>query len=131
MDIGHSPKRFTNARGFRGIGRLAGLAYCRTLVFETSAFGEDKRTVIEFDARTLCEQMLNEDVDVDLLSLISNVVTVRVEPEARTKHFFNVIMTGVEDTDGILDVDKVQEYLEQVAPVDFDRAFGVGQDYKV
>lgn len=68
LDIGHSPKRFTNARGFRGIGRLAGLAYCRTLVFETSAFGEDKRTVIEFDARTLCEQMLNEDVDVDLLS---------------------------------------------------------------
>lgn len=130
LDIGHSPKRFTNARGFRGIGRLAGLAYCRTLVFETSAFGEDKRTVIEFDARTLCEQMLNEDVDVDLLSLISNVVTVRVEPEARTKHFFNVIMTGVEDTDGILDVDKVQEYLEQVAPVDFDRAFGWGKIIK-
>ena len=127
LDIGHSPKRFTNARGFRGIGRLAGLAYCRILSFETSAFGEGKRTIIEFDARTLCEQMLNEDVDIDLLSLISDVVTVKVEPEARTKHYFNVIMTGVEDTDGILDVDKVNEYLEQVAPVDFNRSFEWGK----
>lgn len=130
LDIGHSPKRFTNARGFRGIGRLAGLAYCHTLVFETSAADEDKRTVIEFDARTLCERMLNENVDIDLFSLISDVVTVKVEQEARTKHYFNVIMTGVQDTDGILDVDNVQEYLEQVAPVDFNKAFGWGKIIK-
>lgn len=127
LDIGHSPKRFTNARGFRGIGRLAGLAYCHTMIFETSAFGEDKRTVIEFDARTLCERMLNDNIDIDLLSLISDVVTIKVEQEARTKHYFNVIMKGVEDTDSILDVDKVQEYLEQVAPVDFNRDFGWGK----
>jgi len=130
LDIGHSPKRFTNARGFRGIGRLAGLAYCHTLIFETSAFGEDKRTVIEFDAQALCERMLNENIDIDLLSLISDVVTIKIEQEARTKHYFNVVMTGVEDTDGILDVDRVQEYLEQVAPVDFDRDFGWGKIIK-
>lgn len=130
LDIGHSPKRFTNARGFRGIGRLAGLAYCHTLIFETSAVGEDKRTIIEFDAHTLCERMLDEDVDVDLLALVSEVVTVKVKQEARTKHYFNVVMTGVEDTDGILDVDKVREYLEQVAPVDFDKAFGWGKIIK-
>jgi molecular chaperone HtpG len=130
LDIGHSPKRFTNARGFRGIGRLAGLAYCRILSFETSAFGEDKRTVIEFDARILCEQMLNEDIDIDLLSLISDVVTVRIEPEARTKHYFNVVLTDVEDTDDILDADNVLKYLEQVAPVDFDKSFGWGKIIK-
>jgi len=130
LDIGHSPKRFTSARGFRGIGRLAGLAYCHTLIFETSAIGEDRRTVIEFNARTLCEQMLNENIDIDLFSLISDVVTVRIEQEARTKHYFNVIMTGVEDTDDILDIDKVKEYLEQVAPVDFDKSFGWGKIIK-
>jgi molecular chaperone HtpG len=130
LDIGHSPKRFTNARGFRGIGRLAGLAYCNTLIFETSAAGEDKRTIIEFDAQILCERMLNENVEIDLLSLISDVVTVKVEQEARTKHYFNVVMTGVEDIDGILDADRVQEYLEQVAPVDFDRTSGWGKIIK-
>lgn len=130
LDIGHSPKRFTNARGFRGIGRLAGLAYSQLLTFETSAFGEDKRTVIEFNAKMLCEQMLNENINIDLLSLMSNVVTVRIEPEARTKHYFNVMMTGVEDTDDILDVDRVKEYLEQVAPVNFNTDFGWGKIIK-
>ena len=130
LDIGHSPKRFTNARGFRGIGRLAGLAYCHTLVFATSAFGEDKRTVIEFDAKALCERMMNESVDIDLLSLIADVVTVKVEQEARTNHYFNVILNGVEDTDEILDVDKIRQYLEQVAPVGFDKSFGWGKIIK-
>lgn len=130
LDIGHSPKRFTNARGFRGIGRLAGLAYCDNLTFETSAVGEEKRTVVEFDAKTLCERMLNESVDIDLLSLISDVVKIRVEQEAQTKHYFNVVMTGVEDTDDILDLDKVMQYLEQVAPVDFDKTFGWGKIIK-
>jgi molecular chaperone HtpG len=130
LDIGHSPKRFTNARGFRGIGRLAGLAYCDNLTFETSAVGEEKRTVVEFDAKTLCERMLNESVDIDLLSLISDVVKIRVEQEAQTKHYFNVVMTGVEDTDDILDVDKVMQYLEQVAPVDFVKTFGWGKIIK-
>lgn len=127
LDIGHSPKRFTNARGFRGIGRLAGLAYCHRLIFETSAAGEDKRSIIEFDALTLCNRMLDKDIDVDLLALISEVVTVKIEKEARTKHYFNVVMTGVEDIDDILDVDKIREYLDQVAPVDFDKAFGWGK----
>ncbi len=31
LAIGASPKRGTRARGFRGIGRLAGLAYCQEL----------------------------------------------------------------------------------------------------
>lgn len=74
--------------------------------------------------------MLNESVDIDLLSLISDVVTVRVEQEAQTKHYFSVVMTGVEDTDDILDVDKILPYLEQVAPVDFDKTFGWGKIVK-
>ena len=35
--FGNSPKRGTNARGFRGIGRLAGLAYCQELIFRSSS----------------------------------------------------------------------------------------------
>jgi len=130
LDIGHSPKRFTNARGFRGIGRLAGLAYCHTLIFETSTVGEDKKTTVVFDAQSLCERMLNESIDIDLLSLISDVVNVKVEQEAKTKHYFNVIMAGVENTDDILEAEKVREYLEQVAPVDFNKSFNWGKIIK-
>lgn len=130
LDIGSSPKRFTDARGFRGIGRLAGLAYCRTLVFETSAFGEDKRTIVEFDANKLCECMLNASFDDDLNSLIIDVVSIKTEQASCLSHYFNVIMTGVKDTDGILDVDMVRQYLEQVAPIDFDKEFEWGKIIK-
>ena len=130
LDIGQSHKRFTNARGFRGIGRLAGLAYCDNLIFETSAVGEDKRTVVEFNAKTLRERMINESVDIDLISLISDVVKIKVEQEAQTKHYFKVVMTGVEDIDDILDMEKILQYLEQVAPVDFDKSFKWGNIIK-
>ncbi|MCL2301501.1 MAG: ATP-binding protein [Firmicutes bacterium] len=130
LDIGHSPKRFTNARGFRGIGRLAGIAYCSELVFETSAAGEDRRTVVAFDAQTLCERMLNQSVDVDLHTLIADVVAIKSEQEARSRHYFHVVMAGAKDTDDILDADMVRQYLEQVAPVDFHNAFGWGKIIK-
>src|ERR1700684_2915492 len=31
LSVGASPKRGTQARGFRGVGRLSGLAYCREI----------------------------------------------------------------------------------------------------
>src|SRR5262245_37734915 len=40
LAIGSSPKRGTDARGFRGVGRLCGLAYCRELEFRTKAKGD-------------------------------------------------------------------------------------------
>ena len=54
-NLGCSPKEGTNQRGFRGIGRLGGLAYCDELVFETRSVGDDLISVVrwnrkEFDA---------------------------------------------------------------------------------
>ena len=130
LDIGRSQKRFTGARGFRGIGRLAGLAYCKMLSFETTSFGENKKTIVEFDAKVLCEQMLNESFDVDLLSLLKSSVSVRTETESKNSHYFCVIMSRVVDVDDILDVEKVKQYLEQVAPVDFNKLFNWGKIVK-
>lgn len=41
-NIADSQKNPSKEKGFRGIGRLAGLAYCDKLVFRTSAKGEKK-----------------------------------------------------------------------------------------
>src|SRR4051794_12239074 len=38
--FGSSAKRGSNARGFRGVGRLSGLAYCQELVFRSRAAGD-------------------------------------------------------------------------------------------
>src|SRR5258707_9556439 len=38
--FGASKKRGSRARGFRGVGRLAGLGYCQELIFRSRACGE-------------------------------------------------------------------------------------------
>ena len=45
LDIGNSTKLHTVNRGFRGIGRLGGLSYCKQLSFCTSSRGEDVKTM--------------------------------------------------------------------------------------
>src|SRR3546814_12852447 len=49
LAIGGSRKRGTDARGFRGIGRLAGLAYCRQLLFRTRAAGDTEVVELSWD----------------------------------------------------------------------------------
>ena len=53
LSFGNSPKRGTDARGFRGIGRLAGLAYCQELVFTSKCAGENKINTLKWDCRQL------------------------------------------------------------------------------
>src|SRR3546814_7080130 len=53
LAIGGSRKRGTDARGFRGIGRLAGLAYCRQLLFRTRAAGDTEVVELSWDCMRL------------------------------------------------------------------------------
>lgn len=125
LDIGNSTKRNTGERGFRGIGRLAGLAYCKTLTFETSTAGENKKTIIKFDANNLKTQMMSDAI-LDLQTIISNAISVDVEQEQKAAHYFVVKLQEVEDIDDILDGELVNKYLSQAAPVDFGNSFKWG-----
>ena len=40
--FGASKKRGKGSRGFRGVGRLAGIGYCQELVFRSRVPGESK-----------------------------------------------------------------------------------------
>jgi molecular chaperone HtpG len=53
VNIGMSRKRIDTDAGFRGIGRLAGIAYCNRLTFRTSTCGEPVVTSLIID----CESM--------------------------------------------------------------------------
>ena len=50
-DIANSNKHIGQNKGFRGIGRLCGLAYCKTLIFKTSYLGEDVASIMVCDAK--------------------------------------------------------------------------------
>jgi hypothetical protein len=122
-NVGRSDKaeRSGRSRGFRGIGRLGGLAYCERLIFRTQAAGEDVMTTQEWDCRLL-RRLLRPDNEHDLTmaDLIARVSSSAGEPaEPREHGFFEVELRAVTEP-LLLDVRRVKHHLSMVAPVAFD-----------
>lgn len=127
--IGASPKRGSSARGFRGVGRLSGLGYCRELQFRTKAAGDNKILSLSLDCRALREQLADAAFDGDLRRIISNVVSVSYEPsDDPGQHFFEVRLKDIARlrNDLLLNERVVSQYLSQVAPVPFSPDFSFG-----
>lgn len=122
LDIGNSKKISTSERGFRGIGRLAGLAYCNKLLFETSYKGESFKSIIEFDAKKLRESLSNNNY-YSLTNILENIVIVRKEKAQKCSHYFKVEMYDVDLVDDLLSTEVIENYLSQVAPVKFAHDF--------
>ena len=126
LAIGASPKRGTQARGFRGVGRLSGLAYCRELEFRTKAAGEDKIVSVAWDCRALRERLSDAAFGGDLRRIVSDVVSVWYETvDDPSDHFFEVRLTDIARlrNDLLLNERVISHYLAQVGPVPFASEF--------
>ena len=124
LDIGNSSKLHTVNRGFRGIGRLGGLSYCKKLSFCTTASGEDVKTIVTFDCERLKALLIPGQGDEHTLqSVIEAVTDVAVLEEQSSSHYFIVKMEDVDDIATLLDIDLVRDYISQVAPLPFRKAF--------
>lgn len=122
LNIGNSHKRQSNNRGFRGIGRLGGMSYCNTLVFSTSACGENKKTIISFDCKRLRELLVpGEYEQYNLNTVLEEITSISVEDEKENNHYFTVELFEVSDFSDLLDLEKVKEYVCQVAPVPYSK----------
>lgn len=131
MDIGNSQKTHKKNRGFRGIGRLGGLSYCRRLSFCTTVKGEDKKTLISFDCDKLKELLIpGQENELTLQTVLEEVTEVEVLEEQTSSHYFIVKMDGVDDIDSLLDIDIVKDYITQVAPLPFSSSFYWGKQIK-
>lgn len=122
LNIGMSSKTYGLEAGFRGIGRLAGIAYCKKLVFSTSYLHEDERCTITFDCEGIRRAISPSMRQVEELSeVIKRNTTQDLESEQKEKHFFEVQMIGILETvPEFLKTTAIEEYLSQVAPVDYD-----------
>lgn len=122
-DIANSNKQIGKNKGFRGIGRLCGLAYCKTLKFTTSYAGESVKSIMTCDARKM-RAMLVENKKYTLDEIWDAIVTYSTEDEVPEKHYFEVEMFDInkENTD-LLDDIKIREYLSFVAPVPYKNTF--------
>ena len=122
-DIANSGKEIGKDKGFRGIGRLCGLAYCRELRFVTSYKGEDKASIMILDAKKM-RNMLVEKQKYSVDEVWDAIVTYSTTNEDIEKHYFRVEMIDInrENTD-LLDIKKVRNYLSFVAPVAYKQPF--------
>ena len=121
-NLGASSKRGTSARGFRGVGRLAGLGYCQELVFRSRAAGDKDVSEMRWDCKGLKAQLRSATADKDIAALIREVVSVRqVKPDGYPARFFEVELRAVvrHRSDKLLSASEVSKYLVQVAPVPF------------
>ncbi len=123
-DIADSDKDPSKDKGFRGIGRLAGVGYCDKLIFKSSFSGETVESVIEWDGKLLREKLADTSYRPSADDLVELITTSYQEKAKKDEHYFEVIMENViPESDELLDKAEVISYLEAVAPIPFSNTF--------
>lgn len=122
INIGMSSKNIQIDAGFRGIGRLAGIAYCKKLVFTTQYNGESDISSVSFDCEKLIESMSPKMKQVkELTEVMKNHALFSSERTSKKGHFFEVRMEGINNAgQSFLEWKLIDDYLSQIAPVSLD-----------
>ncbi|MGE4421667.1 MAG: ATP-binding protein [Pseudodesulfovibrio sp.] len=122
VDVGMSEKSLETDAGFRGIGRLAGMTYCKRLIFRTQGVGEKVVSSIEFDAVELKKAMSPSERRVRLLpEVLKECSKIDITPSRENVSFFEVEMADLENQGKeFLKRSVLKDYLEQVAPLGLD-----------
>lgn len=124
--FGASKKRGRSARGFRGVGRLAGIGYCQELVFRSRTPGEPKVSELRWDCRKLKTILRSSEEHHDLREAVGQIVKLRRIPAGDfPDRFCEVELRGIirHRNDQLLNAAAIDSYLAQVAPVPFRRGF--------
>ena len=131
LSFGASEKRGTDARGFRGVGRLSGLGYVQQLLFRSRAKGDTKVMEAMWDGRVVKQMLASTDCDTDLRTIVKKAVTFkRLEPEGCPAHFFEVELVRPRRiaNDRLLNELEIQSFIGQVCPCPFSFKFSFGRE---
>ncbi len=124
-------KKHPSARGFRGVGRLGGISYCRRLTFRTQAQGESKTSTLTWDCEGIKSALRDNTNDLGLSAIVEKHTEFSsCSSEEATSGFFEVELSGVVRyrNDRLLNREEISSYLAQVAPVPFSPTFRFAED---
>ncbi len=124
--FGASHKRGTTARGFRGVGRLAGLGYCQELLFRSRSRQRDTVLEVRWDCKLLKRLLTAPNFEGDLEELVRKIVSVRkVDDQSYPEHFFEVELVKPRRIAGdrLLSELEIEAYLSQVGPCPLNPSF--------
>lgn len=123
-DVADSDKKKGVEKGFRGIGRMGGLAYCETLRFITTYYGETVQTTMTWDADELIRMLNDEHIKYSAAEVLSKVISYDEKPCSADDHFFIVELENIrKENNELLDVAEVKRYISANAPVAFSSKF--------
>ena len=129
--IGNSRKRGKQLRGFRGVGRLSALGYCKELVFRSRKSATEPVWQLTWDSVAL-HRYLNQPDGSDIGQILKTISNVSQLEESREwpSCFFECELNGVRASknDIILNSDAVSTYLSEIAPVGFRTDFSFAKD---
>lgn len=123
LPIARSPKRRGQDRGFRGIGRLSGLAFAETVTFVTRAQSGEPISRIVWNGPKLRERFLETR---QIERAVRDCVIVETSPGiGYPDHFFEVEVAGIgrHAAGSILNREAVRSYIAEVCPVPVSRSF--------
>ncbi|MDE2934611.1 MAG: ATP-binding protein [Chloroflexota bacterium] len=123
LPIGRSSKRLGADRGFRGVGRLAGLTFARKVSFITRACEDQPVTKVTWHSDRLPELTSTES---ELDRAVLSCVDVETLPGSDyPEHFFDVEVGDVARHSAglVLNRDAVRDYVGEVCPVPMNSRF--------
>ena len=123
VPIAKSEKRGRGLRGFRGIGRLAGLAFAESVTFLTRAGADAPVTRVLWDGNALNRGIGRGDSLAEVLEGAVTVDTVR--DDGYPANFFEARMDGISRhaASSLMNRDAVRRYVGEVCPVPFEEDF--------
>ena len=131
LSFGASEKRGTEARGFRGVGRLSGLGYVQQLVFRSRAMGDSSVLEATWDGRLIKQMLASTDSQTDLRTIVQKAVALKkLNPENYPSHFFEVELVKPRRiaNDRLLNELEIEAFVGQVCPCPFSPEFSFGSE---
>lgn len=130
--IGSSNKTKPNLRGFRGIGRLGGIAFSDKTVFRTKSEHEEKESIQEWDCKNLRKLLVeHKNKSLTFNQLFQRITSFKQKNSKKPEEsYFEVTLFGISSfRNHIFDITRARRYLSQVAPVPFHPDnFSYGQE---
>ena len=129
MSFGNSDKADkTQYIGFRGIGRMAALPYCKTLTFVNKAEGSDIEDVCiwEGDAH---KKLLQTDSPLTFQDLVEQIIRFEKRTASSlTEHYFKVVIDGYSmEIDETISDNNFEQNLRKLLPVKYSDNFAAAQ----
>lgn len=120
--IGSSNKNGLSLRGFRGIGRLGGIAFSDKATFRTKALGEVIESIQTWDCVKLRQLIETKNKSLSFKDFFDTVTNFSQQNgKRRTDSYFEVSLEGVSSfRNHVFDLETISDYISQVAPVPFN-----------